>query len=67
MDDMVETPARVIDVTDTWLPVPHRFRHANEPLPRTWDALYGPLRRGCVDDLMVVAQRRGRGRHSRER
>jgi riboflavin-specific deaminase-like protein len=56
MDDVVQTPARVADVADPWLPVPQRFRHANEPLPRDWDALYGPLRAGSVDDLMVVAQ-----------
>ena len=56
MDDMVQTPARMADVADPWLPVPHRFRHAHEPLPRAWDALYGPLRAGSVDDLMVVAQ-----------
>lgn len=56
MDDMVQSPARVVEAADPWLPVPHRFRHANEPLPRTWDALYGPLRTGCVDDLMVIAQ-----------
>jgi diaminohydroxyphosphoribosylaminopyrimidine deaminase / 5-amino-6-(5-phosphoribosylamino)uracil reductase len=56
MDDMVQTPARVVDIADPWLPVPHRFRHPNEPLPRAWDALYGPLRAGSVDDLMVVAQ-----------
>src|ERR1700749_2219519 len=56
MDEMVQSPARVGEAADRWWPVPHRFRHANEPLPRTWDALYGPLRTGCVDDLMVVAQ-----------
>jgi diaminohydroxyphosphoribosylaminopyrimidine deaminase / 5-amino-6-(5-phosphoribosylamino)uracil reductase len=53
---MVQSPARLVEAADPWLPVPHRFRHANEPLPRTWDALYGPLRTGSVDDLMVVAQ-----------
>ena len=56
MDDMVQTPARVADVADPWQPVPHRFRHAHEPLPHAWDTLYGPLRAGSVDDLMVVAQ-----------
>jgi riboflavin-specific deaminase-like protein len=56
MDDVVQMPAHVVDVADPWLPVPQRFRHANEPLPRAWDDLYGPLRAGRVDDLMVVAQ-----------
>jgi hypothetical protein len=48
MDDVVQTPARVADVADPWLPVPQRFRHANEPLPRDWDALYGPLREASM-------------------
>jgi riboflavin-specific deaminase-like protein len=56
MDEMVQTRARPHDGADPWMPVPHQFRHADGPLPRAWDALYGPLRTGCVDDLMVVAQ-----------
>jgi riboflavin-specific deaminase-like protein len=56
MDEVVRTHARPHDAADPWTPVPHQFRQPNKPLPRVWDALYGPLRAGCVDDLMVVAQ-----------
>jgi diaminohydroxyphosphoribosylaminopyrimidine deaminase / 5-amino-6-(5-phosphoribosylamino)uracil reductase len=41
---------------EAWAPVPEHFRCANGPLPPAWEALYGPLRKGCVDDLMVIAQ-----------
>jgi diaminohydroxyphosphoribosylaminopyrimidine deaminase/5-amino-6-(5-phosphoribosylamino)uracil reductase len=39
-----------------WAGVPGQFRQPNGPLPPAWEALYGPLRAGRVDDLMVVAQ-----------
>ena len=39
-----------------WAGVPSQFRLPNEPLPPAWEALYGPLRAGRIDDLMVVAQ-----------
>jgi diaminohydroxyphosphoribosylaminopyrimidine deaminase / 5-amino-6-(5-phosphoribosylamino)uracil reductase len=41
---------------DPWASIPHQFRQTNRPLPPSWEAMYGPLRAGCVDDLMVVAQ-----------
>jgi riboflavin-specific deaminase-like protein len=41
---------------DPWGPIPHQFRQTNQPLPPSWEALYGPLRAGCVDDLVVIAQ-----------
>ena len=41
---------------DSWAPIPRQFRRLNGPLPPSWEALYGPLRAGRVDDLMVVAQ-----------
>jgi len=41
---------------DSWAPIPRQFRRLNGPLPPSWEALYGPLRVGRVDDLMVVAQ-----------
>src|SRR5215471_9672118 len=40
----------------TWASVPREFRQPNTALPPAWEALYGPLRAGRVDDLMVVAQ-----------
>ncbi len=56
MDERVQARPRPHDAADPWMPVPRQFRQANGRLPRAWDALYGPLRAGCVDDLMVVAQ-----------
>jgi diaminohydroxyphosphoribosylaminopyrimidine deaminase / 5-amino-6-(5-phosphoribosylamino)uracil reductase len=40
----------------SWAPIPRQFRQANGPLPQAWEALYGPLRSGRIDDLMVIAQ-----------
>jgi riboflavin-specific deaminase-like protein len=39
-----------------WEPIPSTFRAADGPLPPPWDALFGPLRAGRVDDLVVVGQ-----------
>lgn len=41
---------------DTWSAVPDVFRAADRPLPEPWEALFGPLRRSKVDDMVVVAQ-----------
>jgi len=41
---------------DSWSPVPQAFRALSYPLPGPWEELFGPLRHGRVDDLMVVAQ-----------
>jgi diaminohydroxyphosphoribosylaminopyrimidine deaminase/5-amino-6-(5-phosphoribosylamino)uracil reductase len=40
---------------DPWAPIPGAFRRAGT-LPAPWDALFGPLRAGAVDELMVVGQ-----------
>lgn len=40
----------------SWAPVPTTFRSANRSLPRPWEHIFGPLRRGQIDDLVVVAQ-----------
>src|ERR1043166_2917305 len=45
-----DTPA-----PDSWECVPAAFR-GNGPLPASWDAVFGPLREGAVDDLVVVGQ-----------
>ena len=47
-------PARA--EADGWAAVPDLFRTANGPLPPPWDAMFGPLRCGAIDDLMVVGQ-----------
>jgi riboflavin-specific deaminase-like protein len=40
----------------SWAPVPTTFRTANRSLPRPWEHIFGPLRRGQIDDLVVVGQ-----------
>jgi diaminohydroxyphosphoribosylaminopyrimidine deaminase / 5-amino-6-(5-phosphoribosylamino)uracil reductase len=42
--------------TSSWAAVPDAFRSAGGPLPSPWEELFGPLRRGGVDDLVVVGQ-----------
>jgi len=40
----------------SWAGVPDLFRNGTDPLPSPWEAIFGPLRRGTVDDLVVLAQ-----------
>jgi diaminohydroxyphosphoribosylaminopyrimidine deaminase/5-amino-6-(5-phosphoribosylamino)uracil reductase len=42
--------------TSPWAAVPEAFRGAGGPLPPPWEELFGPLRQGVVDELMVVGQ-----------
>jgi diaminohydroxyphosphoribosylaminopyrimidine deaminase / 5-amino-6-(5-phosphoribosylamino)uracil reductase len=42
--------------SESWAAVPAVFRATNEPLPPPWNALFGPLRTGTVDDMVVVGQ-----------
>ena len=39
-----------------WSLVPSNFRTGSDPLPPPWEDRFGPLRRGAVDDLVVVGQ-----------
>ena len=39
-----------------WSQVPINFRATLEALPEPWEGRFGPLRRGTVDDLVVVGQ-----------
>jgi diaminohydroxyphosphoribosylaminopyrimidine deaminase/5-amino-6-(5-phosphoribosylamino)uracil reductase len=41
---------------DSWVGVPSAFRALTKPLPEPWEAVFGPLRSGGRDDMMVVAQ-----------
>ena len=41
---------------DSWTPVPQAFRALTYPLPAPWEELFGPLRHGRVDELVVVGQ-----------
>jgi diaminohydroxyphosphoribosylaminopyrimidine deaminase / 5-amino-6-(5-phosphoribosylamino)uracil reductase len=40
----------------TWASVPETFRRADSSLPPPWEDIFGPLRQGAVDDLVVVGQ-----------
>jgi diaminohydroxyphosphoribosylaminopyrimidine deaminase/5-amino-6-(5-phosphoribosylamino)uracil reductase len=40
----------------SWAPVPKSFRDTADPLPHPWDDIFGPLRRGLIDDLVLVGQ-----------
>jgi diaminohydroxyphosphoribosylaminopyrimidine deaminase / 5-amino-6-(5-phosphoribosylamino)uracil reductase len=42
--------------TSSWAAVPEAFRTGGDPLPPPWEELFGPLRRGLVDELIVVGQ-----------
>jgi diaminohydroxyphosphoribosylaminopyrimidine deaminase/5-amino-6-(5-phosphoribosylamino)uracil reductase len=39
-----------------WFQVPSKFRTSPAPLPEPWEQRFGPLRRGTVDQLVVVGQ-----------
>jgi riboflavin-specific deaminase-like protein len=41
---------------DDWIDVPRMFRDADGQLPAPWQELFGPLRHGRVDGLVVVGQ-----------
>ena len=43
---------------DCWAPVPATFRgvDGSRPLPRPWEDIFGPLRIGAIDDLVLIAQ-----------
>src|SRR5262245_9085364 len=40
----------------SWAAVPQGFRGATRALPPPWEDIFGPLRRGAVDELVVVGQ-----------
>ena len=40
----------------SWARVPETFRNANRSLPQPWEDIFGPLRQGVIDDLVVIAQ-----------
>jgi diaminohydroxyphosphoribosylaminopyrimidine deaminase / 5-amino-6-(5-phosphoribosylamino)uracil reductase len=42
--------------TDAWESFVQRFRRGQQPLPQAWADLFGPLRNGGVDDLVIVGQ-----------
>jgi diaminohydroxyphosphoribosylaminopyrimidine deaminase/5-amino-6-(5-phosphoribosylamino)uracil reductase len=48
-------PAKHLD-SSPWLGIPEIFRQTQSPLPRPWQDLFGPLRKGAVDDLVLIGQ-----------
>jgi diaminohydroxyphosphoribosylaminopyrimidine deaminase / 5-amino-6-(5-phosphoribosylamino)uracil reductase len=42
--------------SDSWASVPTTFRCPDRSLPQPWAEVFGPLREGSVDDLVVVGQ-----------
>src|SRR5262245_15508859 len=41
---------------ESWAPVPESFRSGTAPLPSPWEEVFGPLRAGKVDNLVVIGQ-----------
>jgi diaminohydroxyphosphoribosylaminopyrimidine deaminase / 5-amino-6-(5-phosphoribosylamino)uracil reductase len=41
---------------DAWESFVQQFRRGRQPLPQAWADLFGPLRDGGVDDLVIVGQ-----------
>ena len=39
-----------------WGDVPRTFRESGDSLPAPWQDIFGPLRRGMTDDLVVIGQ-----------
>jgi diaminohydroxyphosphoribosylaminopyrimidine deaminase / 5-amino-6-(5-phosphoribosylamino)uracil reductase len=42
--------------SDPWEDFSNIFRRGQQPLPQAWANVFGPLRKGTVDDLVIVGQ-----------
>lgn len=42
--------------SDLWEDFVHTFRNGQRSLPQGWADLFGPLRKGAIDDLVIVGQ-----------
>jgi len=51
-----ESPAVAEGAIDSWMTVPRMFRASPNRLAPPWEEIFGPLRAGAVDDLVVVGQ-----------
>jgi diaminohydroxyphosphoribosylaminopyrimidine deaminase/5-amino-6-(5-phosphoribosylamino)uracil reductase len=49
-------PSTTIASSDPWEDFVTLFRRGQQPLPQAWADLFGPLRSGAVDDLVIVGQ-----------
>lgn len=54
--DLAANSSRFDDVDQTWEQIPRLFHTLVAPLPPRWEELFGPLRAGKIDDLMVAGQ-----------
>ena len=54
--DRITIPRKDSGNMDSWALVPDAFRALTVPLPAPWEELFGPLRHGRIDDLVVVGQ-----------
>jgi diaminohydroxyphosphoribosylaminopyrimidine deaminase / 5-amino-6-(5-phosphoribosylamino)uracil reductase len=52
----LDTRFSVEDFNDSWPQVPRLLRARIAPLPAPWEDIFGPLRVGNIDDLVVVGQ-----------
>lgn len=50
----VESPQQIS--ASSWIPIPAKFRSTDRSLPQPWEDIFGPLRHGATDDLVLVAQ-----------
>jgi riboflavin-specific deaminase-like protein len=44
------------DNAEAWADVPRQFKDSKNLLPQPWETIFGPLRTGQVDELVVVGQ-----------
>ena len=54
--DLAVTSLRYDEIEQAWEQIPHLFRTLVAPLPPPWEELFGPLRVGKIDDLIVAGQ-----------
>jgi diaminohydroxyphosphoribosylaminopyrimidine deaminase / 5-amino-6-(5-phosphoribosylamino)uracil reductase len=48
--------SKKFDPLDHWEDFVHLFRNGQQSLPQVWADVFGPLRKGAVDDLVIVGQ-----------
>lgn len=54
--DLALNSLRFDGIEQTWDQIPRLFRALVAPLPPRWEEIFGPLREGKIDDLMVAGQ-----------
>src|SRR5260370_27663632 len=48
--------AEGLEYDSSWNVIPKIFRSCEGPLPEPWQDIFGPLRKGVIDDLVLVGQ-----------